>query len=206
MSYEDFTAEIAQVNDILSSVNLLAWDARTQMPRGGAGSRAYQTATLVDLAREKVTGERMQGLLARAEDALGDRPAEDLQRRALEQARMEIDRLRRIPSRLISQAAELGARAHGIWAEARAANDFAAFAPVIRETFAIQREMAEALGYGDHPYDALVARYEPEMTRARRVRDARGAARMAGRGDPPPPRPADHRPARRPDGSPASRG
>lgn len=167
MSYTDFNAELAAVSDLLSAISLLNWDARTQMPPGGAETRAKQIATLTAIARDRAASDRMQGIIANAEGALRDAPETDLRRRALAQARREIDILRRIPAALITETAELSAKSHSLWAKARAADDFALFAPVIEKTFALQRSIAEAIGYDDHPYDALVSRYEPGMTRAK---------------------------------------
>ena len=35
MSYKEFQTQISRINDILCTVNLLNWDARTVMPGGG---------------------------------------------------------------------------------------------------------------------------------------------------------------------------
>ena len=45
------------------------------------------------------------------------------------------------------------------WKKARADDDFAAFAPLLERTMELQREIAEHVGYGGHPYDALVQRF-----------------------------------------------
>ena len=47
-----FSSRIAEINDILSAVNLLQWDARVMMPPGGAATRGQQIATLKAKARE----------------------------------------------------------------------------------------------------------------------------------------------------------
>ncbi|MDB5562392.1 MAG: carboxypeptidase [Hyphomicrobiales bacterium] len=166
LSYTDFQAEIAKVNDILCVVNLLAWDARTMMPPGGVDSRGQQVATLTSLARELATGDAMRRAIDAASSALASAPADDIRRRALVQAAGEIDILRRIPAALIAESAELKTRAHVAWAEARQANDFAGYVPVLDRMLAIQREISGAIGYAEHPYDALIGIYEPGMTRS----------------------------------------
>ena len=59
MSYADFENRIARINDILCTLNLLAWDSRTMMPPGGIDARAEQVTTLTTLAREMATGDDM---------------------------------------------------------------------------------------------------------------------------------------------------
>lgn len=167
MPYARFEAEIGRVNDVLCAINVLVWDARTQMPPAGTAARGQQIATLTDLARSLLTGDVMRGAMGEAAEALAGAPESDPRRRAVEQAESAIAVLRRIPGRLIAEAAALRTNAQRAWADARAANDFAAFAPFLERTFAIQREIAEAIGYADHPYDAMIGQYEPGMTWAR---------------------------------------
>ena len=163
MSYAQFETKIAQVNDLLSVVNLLSWDARTQMPPGGVATRGQQVSTLTSMARDLVTSDAMRAAIASARNEIGA-GSNDLRGKALDQAEAEIGTLSRIPAALIGEAAELKTVAHSAWADARSKNDFAAYAPVLERVFAIQRQIAEAVGYTDHPYDAMVGLYEPGMT------------------------------------------
>ena len=50
------------------------------------------------------------------------------------------------------------------WIRARKANDFKAFEPWLRKMFDYSRRAADYLSYKQHPYDALLDMYEPEMT------------------------------------------
>ncbi|MBI1417048.1 MAG: carboxypeptidase M32 [Limimaricola sp.] len=162
MSYAAFQTEIARINDVLCTINLLGWDQRTMMPAGGIDGRAHQIATLTGIARDMATDPQLAELMDRAE---ADLPADaTLERRAVAQARAEIATLSRIPSRVISEMAELKTRANAAWVAARAANDFATYAPVLERMMGLQREIAAAIGDGGHPYDAMVGMYEPGMT------------------------------------------
>ncbi|MDR6635783.1 carboxypeptidase Taq [Phyllobacterium sp. 1468] len=164
MSFTAFESEVAKVNDILCAVNLLTWDSRTMMPPGGVDARGKQIATLVDLARDLATGDRMMKAI---ETARADTDGDPLQHAAVEQAAASIGVLSRIPAGLVSAAAELKTKAQAAWKQARSVDDFAAFAPWLESTMEMQREIASAIGYDAHPYDALVSTYEPEMTWAR---------------------------------------
>jgi carboxypeptidase Taq len=167
MSLAVFETEIAKVNDILCAVNLLTWDARTMMPSGGVEARGKQIATLVGLARELATGDGVLGAIDGARAELKGVPASDVRMIAVEQAAEAIATLSRIPASLVGAAAELKTVAQSAWTKARAADDFAAFAPYLERTMEMQREIAAAIGFKEHPYDALVATYEPGMTWAR---------------------------------------
>src|SRR2546423_28851 len=45
-------------------------------------------------------------------------------------------------------------------------SDWAAFAPHLARNVALNQQLAELLGYEQHPYDALLDRSEPGMTHA----------------------------------------
>ena len=57
MGYAALLARMGQVNDVLNAKSLLAWDARTKMPPGGAETRAKQIATLSVMARDMVVAD-----------------------------------------------------------------------------------------------------------------------------------------------------
>ncbi|WP_337268520.1 carboxypeptidase M32 [Oryzifoliimicrobium ureilyticus] len=163
MSFAVFEAEFAKVNDILCAVNLMTWDARTMMPPGGVEARGLQIATLVGLARDLATSDPMQKAIEDARAELNDASPTDVRLQAIEKASTSISILSRIPRRLVTEAAALKTRAQSAWTKARASNDFDSFAPMLERTIEIQREIADAIGYEEHPYDALVDTYEPGM-------------------------------------------
>ncbi|WP_131195035.1 carboxypeptidase M32 [Lichenihabitans psoromatis] len=167
MSLAPYDEQMGQIADLLCAVNVLHWDARTLMPAAGAAARGKQIATLTGLARDLATGEPFRAALDAALEVTAALPADDLSRRAIDQTRLAVETLRRIPKSLIVEAADLAARAESAWVEARRTNDFDGFAPYLERTVALQRQRAEAIGYAEHPYDALVGQYEPGMTLAR---------------------------------------
>ena len=162
MTYAAFQFEIARINDVLSTVNLLSWDARTVMPHGGVETRGQQIATLTSLARDMATGDTLRRAIEGAKNELAGAGADDIRLRALSQAEGEIDILSRIPAQIIAELAALKTSAHAAWVDARAANDFAGYAPLLSRMIAIQREIGAAIG--GNPYDALIGCYEPGMT------------------------------------------
>jgi carboxypeptidase Taq len=165
MTYAAFQSQIARINDVLCTVNLMAWDARTMLPPGGVNARGEQVATLTSIARELATGDDLRRAMESAQAELASAPKDDIRLRALALAATEIETLRRIPAAIITEMAGLTTRAHSAWAEARAANDFSAYAPLLKRIMAMQREISQAIG-GAHPYDPMVGKFEPGMTYA----------------------------------------
>ncbi|WP_420595965.1 carboxypeptidase M32 [Deinococcus sp.] len=150
----DFQRRSAEINDLLCILNVLNWDARTQMPAGGSGARAQQMATISALAQEKLLDPAYEQA---AREVSGD----DTENRAAQQALDAISALKRIPAELTRELAILKSEAQDVWARARAASDFGMFAPQLTRMVELNRQLAGALGYEDHPYDALLNLYEP---------------------------------------------
>ena len=155
---------IGAINDLLTTVNLLVWDSRTMMPQGGAAARGRQIATLTRLARDLICGDDMLRRLEGAEREVAIAGAAERDRAAVSQVREAVDAHLRIPPELVERRAILQAAATPAWVEARANGEFAKFEPFLADTMALAREQADAIGWRDHPYDALLKFYEPGET------------------------------------------
>ncbi len=166
-AYSELNGYIGELNDLLNVMNILNWDARTQMPPSGNVSRGFQLATLSGLAQEKLVADQLKTLLERAEAETSSLPEDGIERRSLQAVREASELFRRTPERLTREMAQLRAEAQSCWGEARAKNNFGMFAPMLERTIGLQRELAEIIGYSEHPYDALVSLYEPDMTHAK---------------------------------------
>ncbi len=163
-AYSELNQYMAGISDILNTMNILNWDARTQMPTGGNVTRGFQLATLSGLAQEKLVADQLKTLLEKAEVETASLPEDGIERRNLKALREASELFRRTPERLTRDLAGLRAEAQHCWGQARAKNDFAMFAPLLERMVGLQRELAEVIGYTEHPYDALVGIYEPDMT------------------------------------------
>jgi carboxypeptidase Taq len=69
----------------------------------------------------------------------------------------------KIPADLATELARVTSVAQGIWAQARAEDDIAAFLPTLAHVVRLKRVEAEALADGGDLYDALIDDYEPGM-------------------------------------------
>jgi carboxypeptidase Taq len=69
----------------------------------------------------------------------------------------------KIPADLATELARVTSVAQGIWAQARADDDLAAFLPTLAHVVRLKRVEAEALADGGDLYDALIDDYEPGM-------------------------------------------
>jgi len=161
-AYKELTEQVAQVNDILNAISVLTWDARTQMPTGGAETRGQQLATLSSLAQERLTGDSLKDALVQAEREVS--AADIIQTRTVQSVREAVGLFERIPPALTAELARLKTVSQDVWAEARKKSDFGLFAPYLEQMVTLNQRLAGAIGYTDHPYDALLQQYEPGLT------------------------------------------
>ncbi|MDX8150309.1 carboxypeptidase M32 [Patulibacter brassicae] len=150
---------LARTADLQHAAMLLHWDHQTQMPPSGATARGAALGTLEELAHER-TADPALGVLLDAAQAAGEDPG------LLRAVREDHERAARVPSALVGEIAALAAVAHPAWAAARQADDFTAFAPHLRRHVELARRYAACFPEVDHPYDALLQRFEPGATTA----------------------------------------
>lgn len=166
MGYVALLEATGRVNDLLNAGSILSWDARTMMPKGGAETRSKQLATLAVAARNLLCSDEMKRALEAAEAEVAGKNEDSVEARIAAQVREAIAYHERIPTELLRRKTELGSATHEVWAEARQKADFSMFADSLRAMVEINREMAQAIGFEDHPYDALMYRFEPGTTKA----------------------------------------
>jgi carboxypeptidase Taq len=130
-AYKQFTEYIAGVNDILNTMNILNWDARTQMPPGGNVARGHHLATLLGIAQEKLIADGLQTLLDQAERETSSLPEDGIERRSLLAVCEASDLFCRTPERLTRELTQLASEAQQLWGEARAQNEIAMFVPAL---------------------------------------------------------------------------
>ena len=160
---QELRSILAEVTDLSRAAAVLEWDQETYMPPGGVQSRAEQLTTLTRLAHVRFTADDVGRLLADLEDELGGRPYDSDEASLIRVTRRDYDEARKLPADLVAEVAHAGSVAQPFWRKARQEANFNLFAPYLEKNVELNRRIADALGYEDRPYDALLNRYEPGM-------------------------------------------
>ncbi|MDA0377879.1 MAG: carboxypeptidase M32 [Bacteroidetes bacterium] len=161
---QDLRDRLTRITHLGQAAAILEWDMETYMPEGGADARASQVATLRSMAHELLTANETVTLLENA------RPESDIDLDLVRIVKRDVAKATKVPSKLVAAMAEAAGRAKGAWQKARATNDFPLFAPHLERIVDLSRQHADALGYADQPYDALLDQYE-EGASTRQVAD-----------------------------------
>lgn len=153
MEFVRDTAALGQVS------GLLGWDQETMMPRGAASQRGAWMGAMEKVLHQRQSDPRIGDWLAGLEgQELGE-----VEVAHLREIRRAYDRATKVPEALAAELAETTSVSQGIWAEARANEDFAAFAPSLEKVLELRRAEAACLAGDADPYDALLQDYEPGM-------------------------------------------
>jgi len=163
---ERLKERLAQVCDLATAAAVLGWDQQVNMPPGGSDARAHHLATVQALAHSLFVADETGLLLEEAAAGTADLPYDSDDASLVRVTRREYEKLRRVPESLVAERARAFALAFEAWVQARAESDFAHFQPHLEHVVDLSIQYAQALGYEDCLYDALLDRYEPEMKAA----------------------------------------
>ncbi len=158
-AYEELMAFTRETEALKAISGRLGWDQETVMPKGAAEQRGEELAAIEGVLHARRTDPKIEGWLSEInESVLGE-----VGLAKLRHIRRSYERATKVPARLASELAKVTSVAQGVWAEARARDDFAHFAPTFKEVVRLRREEAAALQQGTDfdLWDALHQDYEP---------------------------------------------
>jgi carboxypeptidase Taq len=152
---------------LLSSIRgLLDWDERTKMPPAAGAYRAEQAAFVAGEIHKRQTAPQVgQWLADLADSPLAADPHSD-SGTVIRELQRQYDKKTRLPQSLVEELTRTAALGEQKWVEARKADDFSMFKPLLTQMLELKRQEAAALGFVATPYDALLDDYEPHATTA----------------------------------------
>jgi carboxypeptidase Taq len=159
-AYQDLMVFQRETEALSQVAGRLGWDQETMMPRDAAPQRGEEMAAMETVLHARRTDPQVADWLAKAETSGSVEVAQ------LRHIRRSFERASKVPAKLASEIARVTSRAQGKWAEAREADDFKAFAPVLKEVVSLKREEGAALSAGGDVYDAMLDDYEAGATAA----------------------------------------
>ena len=158
--YTDLMDFVRETEALSQVAGRLGWDQETMMPDGATEQRAEEHGAMASVLHARRIDPRIGGWL---ENAVAE---DEVAAAQIRHIRRSFDRTAKVPAQLAAAIARETSRAHRIWAQARAAEDVAAFLPALDKVLALKREEAQAIAGDADPYDAMLDDYEPGATAA----------------------------------------
>ena len=159
--YIELCKHVRETSYLQSTSALLEWDQQTKLPSGAGKYRSEQITFLAGQIHARRTDPRIGELIGElsqsplAADETTDAGA------TIRELKREYDKRIKLPTSLVEELARAASVGQSMWVKARKENDFVNFAPQLKKIFELKKSQAEALGYDDCPYDALLDEYEP---------------------------------------------
>ncbi|MFK7904550.1 MAG: carboxypeptidase M32, partial [Chitinophagales bacterium] len=157
--YNKYFKTLQKATDIGNAIAVLGWDQETQLPTKGAQHRAQQIATLSGIAHEIQVSQELGDLLHQLSE---DSSLSAKQAKNIELSLEDYKKTQKFSTDFVVKMSEATSNSFQAWIKAREANDYAIFRPALERMIDLKREECEIIGYADHPYDALLDKYEPK--------------------------------------------
>lgn len=158
-------SKVAAIQESISS--LCGWDQETYMPDEGIILRSQQIELLAGMVHKERTSKKFAAALGKLIDLetgqILDQTLTPAQRAAAREWRRDYIKAVKLPPSFVKQFAQVTSASIHAWRTAKEGNNFSQFLPHLKKVVALCRKKADILGYSEHPYDALVDLYEPEM-------------------------------------------
>lgn len=160
-NYNALCEHVRETGYLVSTAALLEWDQQTKMPALASDYRSEQITHLAGIIHERKTDPRVGEWLGNLADSpLAENPLSDAGA-TIRILKREYEKRVKLPATLVMELAKAASVGQAQWVEARKNNDFNAFAPQLKKIFDLKKSEAEAIGYVEVPYDALLDEYEP---------------------------------------------
>lgn len=158
----EFKGLLERQKMLSSAMAVMGFDSNTIAPKGSVKAQGKRNGFFGLEIYKLTTSEAMKNCL----DVLGQNldSLDEITRAEYRRAKKNYDKSTKIPAELVKRQSELRAEANAAWDVARQNNDFASYAPFLKELIDLQKE---ALSYrtepGQSPYDVLLDDYEEGM-------------------------------------------
>ena len=154
--------QFARETALLESVEeLLGWDERTMLPPRAGAYRAEQITYLAGVIHRRRTDAQVGRWLEQLADESSTADPHSDRGATIRHIRREYEKKCKLPQSLVEELTRAAVLGQQAWTEAREKDDFQAFRPFLEKTIELKRQEADALGFADEPYDALLDDYEP---------------------------------------------
>ncbi len=164
-NYQQLTRTFQRLSRFSHLSAIAGWDMFTMMPPGGSAARGEALAELSVLQHQILTNKQVgQWLEAAKQETL-----DDIEQANLREMARQYDQAALLPESLVEAQSLAGSKCEHAWRTQRPANDWAGFSANLKDVVKLAREEAglRAAAKGCSPYDALLDKFEPDMTSAR---------------------------------------
>jgi carboxypeptidase Taq len=150
-AYRQLLERYERISNLGQASMFLNWDQQVTMPEGGAPGRSRQLSAISATSHDLLVADEVGEWL----DELEDAALTDEQRAVVREIRHDYERDADVPSELVEEITQTGSENQKIWQEAKAEDDFEAFAPRLEKMRELGIERAEHIDPEKNPYEVM---------------------------------------------------
>ena len=139
------------------------WDQLSIMPVKASSYRAEQNALIAKIKHEKSTSSEYEKTLFKAYDECMSLAEDHPHRIQVSRLKESFDKNKKLSTDLVERLAKAAVKGSAAWEKAKESKDSKMFFLELSHLVDLAREKAEAYGYEDHIYDALISDFEPGL-------------------------------------------
>ncbi|MDG2382122.1 MAG: carboxypeptidase M32 [Pirellulaceae bacterium] len=160
-TWDQLTQHTRETGLLSSTLATLEWDERTGLPPEATAYRAEQQTYLAGLIHQRSTADELDAWLTElAVSDLGQDPHSDTGA-TIRLLRRNYDRCAKLPQTLVEEITRASVLGQQAWVSARSNNSFHEFQPYLETLVGLKQQEADAVGYDECRYDALLDEFEP---------------------------------------------
>lgn len=144
--------------------NISFWDQMTGMPAKGSSYRGDQNALLARTRHALITSSKYEDLVLKAHEEVSSYDDAHPSKVQVKRIKETFDKSKKLPQSLVEAWAKASVSGSAAWEKAKESKNVGIFTKELENLVKLAHEKAEAYGYEDHAYDALLEDFEPEMT------------------------------------------
>ena len=159
--FKELCQHVRETSYLESTSALLEWDQQTKLPARAGSYRSEQITFIAGQIHKRRTDPRLGELIGElSESSLAQDQHSDAGA-TIKELKRDYEKQVKLPVSLVESLAHAASAGQSLWVEARKENDFKKFAPQLKKIFELKKQQADALGWTDCRYDALLDEYEP---------------------------------------------
>lgn len=159
--YEQYKTKMQKIADVKYASAVLQWDQETYLPAKGNDIRGRQLATLSEIAHQQFTEDATGALL---NELVSKNDLNDKELKNVQLSLYDYNKSKKLSSGFVRQMSETVNKSFHAWIQARKDNAFAGFEKPLDDLIQLKKQEADLLGYGHHPYNALMNDYDKGLT------------------------------------------
>lgn len=163
--YEKLRPRLDKLAALNATMEFYQWDMETLAPEKAEEQTSKLVGILSNEFYETLLDPETEHLMKELEKPKAWEGLSPEEKAVLRQLRRQYDRTKPIPAKEYREYHELILRSALVWAKARKNNDFQMFAPMLKKVIDYKKKLCSYIKKeGEHPYDVLLAEYEPCLT------------------------------------------